>query len=147
MAINIELAERVLDAIARHPERHNQYTWRSPSETLPPRCKTTMCIGGWAGFLEGGVWVSDDPENDFFGEFLPTPADHPNIVHEYDGLRWVPPEDRAQRVLNLTNDQANPLFYNCDNEEALAYLRELIAEAKSVEAMTANPMPVEEPAF
>lgn len=144
MAINIELAEQVLDAVAREPERHDQTTWRNRYA-----CGTTMCIGGWAVLKAGGKFVSDDPDNDYFAEVVPEPGDDLAVINEDDGVRWVDVEDRARRVLNLDIETAHSLFYGFgdDNAGALTCLRELVEIAKSVEAAKADPPSPDEPVF
>lgn len=47
--INVELARKVRDQIADHPETYDQSTWAMETD-----CGTTYCVAGWALALSPG---------------------------------------------------------------------------------------------
>lgn len=128
MLKNIELAERILEQVTEHPETHDQEHYGYQG------CGTTHCIAGWAVVLtpevelnwESGllhsVWLPED--------------------------RWMTPFEAGQELLALELEEAQKLFLGVDpydkgdedekldgggtNAAAVAYLRELIADARAV---------------
>lgn len=108
---NVPLLRQTLAYIEAHPEEWNQTTWR---------CGTSACFAGHAAILDGGAWAdeesacvtarADDLPDDVFGAAI--------------ALR-VLVEDRAQRILGLTDRQADYLF---DAHNGLNDLRRQVAE-------------------
>lgn len=104
--MNIELAERVRGLIRKYPERHDQETWASEGDLNPIKhCGTSACIAGWVAAAKGFT-LNDLTEAGHDVEYF------------------------ARDALGITSEQANALFYNFNNREALGYFDELIAEAK-----------------
>lgn len=134
MPLNIELAERVLAKIAEYPDHHNQDSWRASVPEVGG-CGTTMCIAGWAGYLAGGKWASDDYDHDLFDDFLAEPDDPESHVDEWTEsgktIRYVSAEDRGRRVLGLSGERADQLFWCSSDERAVAMLRRSIRSAKA----------------
>lgn len=100
---NVPLLRKTLEHIEHHPKEWNQAEWR---------CGSGMCFAGWACTFDGGQWAFDaanpgvqgvqdlliaEPED---AAFAWTVADR-SVVHT---------EERAIRVLGLTDDQADALF-------------------------------------
>ena len=104
------MAREIADFIKSHPERHDQSSWvyvldanegapgAEYAEALkqPDLCNSTMCVAGTALFLEHGTEV-------FKKEW--------QMGHDF--------EDEGASLLGLTYEEANYLFYDTNNEEAL----------------------------
>lgn len=137
MALNIELAEQVLEQITTHPETHNQGHYRHVN------CNTTMCIAGWAADLAGGEWITAG--NGQATSRLVAEPDDPRS-HRFDFAIWerdddepknvtaVSAHDRGQRVLGLTTKRADQLFEDQPNAAAIEMLRRTIRSAKAYRA-------------
>jgi hypothetical protein len=154
MTLNIPLAEKVLQRITSEPVRHDQDVWRRPTGDVPAGvpvadCDTAMCIAGWAGELAGGKWSSSIPyliPGLLFDSFEPEPDDPQEHVSTFtsdpldggDGetVRYVRPGARGQRVLGLTVREADFLFAETSDEEAVETLMRWIAEAKRGDELT-----------
>lgn len=111
--MNVELAEKVLAKIEAHPETLNMSDWAARDDV----CGTTLCIAGHA-MIESGEY---------------TLIDHPVYgvdIAPVDGRRWTGYEDEGRRLLGISDEDAQVLFYDVDNEDAVAMLRNLIDAAK-----------------
>lgn len=113
MKPNVELLERTLEYVIAHPDEHDQNTWRSVLS-----CGTTMCFAGHAATLAGGSWVTI--EDHWYG-LIPEADDE--YQWAYHGVPYVLVRKRAQRVLGLTDEQANALFLRADD---LAKVKEVV---------------------
>lgn len=113
--MNRELMIRVRDQITQHPETHDQAHWgrRGPS------CGTTRCIAGWA--VHFGLPESDQNWED---ELLGGGA---QLESAFDVERDI--ELVAADLLGISYNQADKLFFEWDNVEALALLDEYIEAA------------------
>lgn len=138
---NVELMKLVLKQVEAEPTRHDQTGYRYYDEN---RCETTLCLAGWAAQLAGGRWVLpdgpilEDPDavagsDELYAE----PEDDPEVVdrYTYDGrvIHVVEAHERAKRVLGLTDDETNYLFFNMSEKNVIARLRGMIREAEDVE--------------
>ena len=117
-----ETIQWVLDAIKANPQLHHQEQWEQPTE-----CGTAMCVAGWAAFAHSDVldahirttfgtgdtggWVSDVKKAEF---------------------RWHSIPRVARQVMELGFEDSNYLFYDCNNEEAVAAL-EILAVGGTVD--------------
>jgi len=101
------LAWAVLHHIERFPELWNQGTWH---------CGTQFCFAGHVANFTGARWVEDDEECVAW-----EPGDDPD--EEWTGVTHC--GDRAQRLLGLTNDRADFLFYA---RNKLPTLRKLVTK-------------------
>jgi len=103
-------ADAVVEYIKAHPERHNQSNWAEildeqiedmidePGGNVNdiPMCKTTMCVAGTAAWQKHG--------NVIFTQ---------NWQDRHDWMK------EGMALLGLSYAEANYLFYDTDNEEAL----------------------------
>lgn len=113
MAPNIPLLRRTLDHIRAHPEEWRQGYWR---------CGTTMCFAGHAAFLAGGEWFH--PEDPMCSYMVAQPGE---VTYLRGAVRV---EDRARRVLGLTEGQADELFAGINTlGEIETLIDEICAEA------------------
>lgn len=113
---NVELLRATLRHIIRHPEEWAQEDWRS--------CQTAGCFAFHAAVLSGEPfeWLSKMSRIDPW--LVRNSADTKG--RDWGGLHeGVHVMDRAQRVLGLTDGQAETLF--CANN-SLDYLRYLVGE-------------------
>lgn len=94
---NVRLLQATLAQIEAHPETWNQ--------SIPARgdCGTTYCAAGWAVTLDGCRWA--DPTT---LAMLRARRDDPPEHISPNGL--VACEDRAQRILRLSDREARRLF-------------------------------------
>lgn len=109
---NVALLRQTLAYIEAHPEEWNQAHWH---------CGTAACFAGRAALLAGGNWVNDKSSC-----VVVAPDDPPSDVFMVRGGEGhVLVEDRAKRVLGLTEEQADRLFAGGNN---LDDLRSRVAE-------------------
>lgn len=114
---NVALLNQTLAYIEAHPQEWDQTTWH---------CGTTACFAGHAALLDGAEWA---PANVPIGELVLARDDDPDLnVLVLDGTPSVFVDDRAQRILGLTEYQATELFSGCNS---LDDLRTLVAEFTS----------------
>lgn len=115
MRPNIELLRRTLDHIKANPQEWDQHVYRE----IKPDCGTAMCFAGWTAELAGGKWKDTDG---YLSDILEAvPEDYVKDVHE--GL--VDAHARAQRLLGLTDEEAEDLFHPSNN---LAYIEQAVNE-------------------
>lgn len=134
---NVQRLNGMLDHIRRFPRQHKQDIWR---------CRTAMCAAGHS-LMEAGVdnWIAPIRDNETLEErmFFERWADALSPLPEEEGtgdvcelgdIRYVRAADRAQRILGLTNEQAEELF-DADNslKDLERIVREIITEAASQE--------------
>jgi hypothetical protein len=114
---NYPLLRKTLEHIEAHPEEHDQGTWG-----LETQCGTTMCFAGQAVVLDGlsPIWTN----------LIQGPADERQMISVVmkDGtLHSV--YDGAQRILGLSNGEAEALFMDCMTlEDVRVLVAELLAE-------------------
>jgi hypothetical protein len=89
---NLDLLDRVMDHIDRHPEEWNQENWF---------CGTAACFAGHAVLMDGWEVVHEDG----------------GMIEK--GGEQSPVELVAQRLLDLTDDQMNRLFIGCNTLDDL----------------------------
>ncbi|AMS02634.1 hypothetical protein BJD55_gp132 [Gordonia phage Yvonnetastic] len=106
MALNVELAERILEQVTKHPEHHDQGIWGTKDD-----CGTNLCIAGWALVLSGqDAW---DPAG-ITGALILRPKGGGSV------------RQTAQELLGLGYYAANRLFLESTEVEAVDYLERLI---------------------
>lgn len=105
MTINVELLERVKTHILEEPRRLLMQGWMLASKEAP--CGTVGCIAGWSLALEKGVKIADER----------------GLVYR-NGRRVADPHGAGMKVLGLTEDQADDLFYvvNWPNDMSRRYV-------------------------
>lgn len=129
---NVELAQKVLNKVRKHPERHNQADFiampggphkfynEDGTENIATitvadfkktACGTTGCLAGWAAALTAPAGTVLDPI-------------WSNLIFP-DGTK-ADVEMYAIKALGITVGQANALFYCYDNETAIKRLEYLI---------------------
>lgn len=112
---NAVLLRRTLDWIEKHPEEHDQTTWR---------CKTGMCFAGHAVTLAGGRWAFNAASDPNRAAYLhAVQGDDPHQVRFIGGHRVIKARDRAQRILGLSDERADDLF---DASNCRVDLREMV---------------------
>lgn len=133
---NADLARQVLTYIREHPEQHEQATYVEPTresglamhadaedvlkvaEGVKPtegqyQCMTTACIAGWAVLLAG-------PKA--------TRAAYAKITR--DDKNNEPWFETGRRLLGMTRAEAQAVFLEFEEEEALERLRKMIETAE-----------------
>jgi hypothetical protein len=113
--INVPLLKQTLAHIEANPEDWYQRTWR---------CKSGMCFAGWAADLAGGEWYAG-PEDTYAHELIAEPDEPNSFTLSHSGALVVHAEDRATRLLGLTDEQSATLFYE---DNTLADLRRIVAD-------------------
>lgn len=102
----MELAEKILEQIDRHPESHEQAHWGEKTE-----CGTSACICGWAALIN----------EDAHYEPLFAGSTHDILVlNSGAGDDWI---NYGAKVLGLSVMDADRLFMNTNNEEAKEALK------------------------
>lgn len=100
---NLKLISDVLNNIKENPDHHWQAEWGVKTE-----CGTTHCVAGWACEMSGhplawdGLCASD---------------------YTVSGLH-VPV--LAQELMGLTDDEANRLFFETNEQEAVELLEKIL---------------------
>jgi len=122
--LNVPLAEAVLKQITEHPEQHDQASFG----VRRADCGTTYCIAGWAIALSPDV-VEYDWHDSWRG-----PYEAMSSVRFRDGRPRVDgwrsePFAAGRELLGLSGEDADWLFLDCGETEAVDYLRHLIATA------------------
>jgi hypothetical protein len=125
--LNLPLAEAVLEQITTHPETHDQGNFG----VRRPDCGTTYCIAGWA--------IALSPDVDHGWRPGPSGTFDEMAMVEFLDRRRLPgwrsaPFEAGRELLGLSERAADWLFLECDETEAVDYLRELIAAARQVTA-------------
>lgn len=94
--INVDLLMRVIEQIEEEPRRLYMHGWGSrvdANEEGNPPCGTVGCIAGWASLLNG-AHIKED-KHGFYNE-------HGEAI---------PVGQHAADILNITDYEANRLFY------------------------------------
>lgn len=115
-----ELLESAWFQIKDDPDSYCQRAWRRAQGPGPVnKCGTAFCFAGWAVELNGDAkWVSDDPLKKGFQVLAPVKDDPGTDVLLYNRLfangelpfLGVRPQDRAQRLLNISKADADYIF-------------------------------------
>ena len=100
---NYELFEKILNHIDEHPQSFNMMTWCQTDE-----CGTTRCIAGLACYLPN----TNIP--DFRTCSVSSMSD------------WY--FSTARRLLNISITEAEILFYNIEEEDAVGTLEEIVSD-------------------
>lgn len=98
------------------------------------RCKSGMCLAGWAAQLAGGQWAFPI-KHDYADMLLATDDDNPEDIEQEEGLRVVDAHSRAARLMGLDDYQACE-FFSAGND--LDYIRALRAELASGELVSVD---------
>ncbi|AXH69202.1 hypothetical protein SEA_RYADEL_105 [Mycobacterium phage Ryadel] len=112
----LEMAKIVLDWAEKHPGHHDQNSWGYRGDT---ECGTTMCIAGTACVVDPNTevrWFSLSMRN---------------MVKVRGARTTTAIEIRAADLLGLDEEQAEHLFFDTNNKEALDFLRWHIAALES----------------
>lgn len=127
--MNTELAMEALASAKANPDRFDMGTWfggprggsrgAEVTEDHMPPCGTTACLAGWVAFHQGPVGSR------IAGTIVTVP----------DAERSVDIEIYARDALDITQDQANVLFYlnNVGEVEAALHYLANHPEAESVD--------------
>lgn len=114
--MNVELANKVIEAIRKNPEHHDQGSWINNSadvaEDRKPACGTKMCFAGWAAFLSAPVGTQME------GTFMYFPNGRQAHVWDY-----------AQAQLEIDEYQSDPLFLGANNVNELEVLVNELADS------------------
>lgn len=125
---NVQLLTQVRDLIKTEPEKLDMASWGLVKEieglehgdTVKVDCGTTACIAGWAVQLAGDKFLVRGFNTSAGGGYFVSDSVAKNG-------RVCNIEDRAQKLLGLTEDEANELFINTPNGDAVDVLDQLIA--------------------
>lgn len=107
--MNITLAQRVLDQIDAHPELHSQSSFKSNTE-----CGTRHCIAGWTLELADTHYHWESWQCDAVRE---------------DG-KEVEIDTEAAELLGIPPEEAYQLFYDFEDEHAIATFRKMVQDAR-----------------
>lgn len=120
----LALAQLVETQIRLHPESHDQNIWHEPTP-----CGTQACIAGWTAALAPGATI-----------IRPTDSYLSVSVNggEAEPIDWF-----ASRALGLAGDEVDWLFFDYDDESALAKLQSYIADGITYLAELDCPRPAE----
>ena len=112
-----DLGQLVLDVIRANPEQHDQTSW-----AVRYRKSARYDIAGWAVVMSelSLCWISDD-DGIAFAECLS------------DG-RFV--NEVARGLLGLSASEADQLFLQCNETEAVSMLQDLVTAARGEEVTT-----------
>ena len=101
---NVDLLRRTLAHIEANPEIWNQEDYR---------CGSGLCFAGWAAQLAGGRWYTADPNHRLAQFLVSEPADGNSELRgrEFFGVRVSTVHPRAQRLLDLDDEDAEALFH------------------------------------
>lgn len=117
MALNVELAKRVLEQVEEHPETHSQAFFQSPL------CGTQHCIAGWAIAL-------GEPDYDWNTNYLQAEGefeDNPNNP-EAVALSLLVTGPKSVRNARLEHRLRRLFYHISSNAEAVHELKNLIEE-------------------
>lgn len=111
-----DLNRIILQQVTENPETHDQGIWD---------CGTRKCVAGWACHFsripirDGVVPASEVPEwlALKLGEMT---------VNVYDEPPAYRVKDVAQELLGIGSEDAEELFYDASNEEAVRFLEKLV---------------------
>lgn len=115
--LNVELAEKVLSHIEGDPDSHYQGSWIND-------CGTTACIAGHA-MLASGEYIRELDEN---GKYA-------RLIHRVT-RQQSEPLIAAKDLLGLDGFQAQSIFMEMEEDQAIAKLRYLVDEAKRAQHHT-----------
>ena len=101
------IIDKILAQVLMFPETHDQDMFMDTAA----QCGTTFCVAGWA------VHFSDEYEIIETGN-----TGYPVRKRDHVELLW---SESGQDILGITEDQANHLFFETNNEEAISYLKDL----------------------
>jgi hypothetical protein len=110
--MNIELAEKVREAIFMDPESHDQGEYGRITD-----CGTIACIAGHT-LLQDGYTVKLTKDN--YTQY--SRPDGSAVGFEFE---------EARELLGLTSEEAQALFYCMNNEEAIDMLEGYIKDARN----------------
>lgn len=114
--INIEMFKRIENIIIANPEMHSQLEYEYEDS-----CGTTRCIAGWAIHL----WGQDNGRTGSLWQ----------IRHAWSGGRLSSSHEAGQRILGLTPQEADELFYCMDNERALEMVQQYARGLRNLRAV------------
>lgn len=101
--LNTRLFQEVYDQIVAHPELHEQVDFEGNS-----RCGATRCVASWA------ILIDAHDKGETITSFRHSAA------YRDSGLSASP---FARRLLGITYEEANHLFYQVSNEEAVGIVK------------------------
>lgn len=141
---NIELLTKIRDLVKLAPQKLDMDYWSAiPFDVVElddgsqarVSCGTTQCIAGWAVQLQGYQFLVG-PGNSDDGVY------YPESCLAEDG-RVVDIFDAARQLLGLTECEADLLFINVENSEAIDALNLFIA-GKSLDEIRDGLFPAED---
>lgn len=125
-----ELTEKVKRKILERPENWDQRNWiqkiefTRPAEERDEICGTALCTAGWA-VIEAGVAKVELRQQTLWG----VTEEYVTLVDRVTGASLFP-QEVAQELLGLSDDQANEIFFATDvmiPEEMCALIDAVIA--------------------
>lgn len=109
--LNTKLFGQILDVIEKHPEHHDQNDFENPRA----ECGTTRCVAGWAIFID----ATNRGEN------------ITSYIQASSMPFGVAPSTVAGRLLGITPQEREELFYRVDNSGAVDLVRRYAAGKRS----------------
>ena len=103
MIIDVVLLRKVMEHITAHPDEHDQDVW-----AIEAPCGTVACIAGHTVIMSGLTFRVDPPDD--------YERTHYGAVRSAEVVAETGEEVdvAAQRLLGLTDDEANALFLDAD---------------------------------
>lgn len=141
MKRNIELLTKVRDLVKNEPAKLDMSLWGAVSADLVEfnggykarvSCGTTACVAGWAVQLAGDKLLIDEDHYDDDYPKLGSEDEYEKVFTVGQSVakngRILDIEERARKLLGLTEDETNVLFFAPDGSDgALDLLNTLIA--------------------
>lgn len=126
LAVGKDTAQWVLDVIRVKPELHRQDIWWS-GETADDfySCGTPHCVAGWAAFAHQDILQQE------IEHFMPSN----NTVR---GALMDAIPDAALLALEITQDDAERLFWKTSNDQAL-HAMEYLAKGEAIDWAAVSP--------
>lgn len=122
----LPLLKYILDGIESGELNHRQDKWGyapMDDERQPELCNSAYCVAGWAAKLTGASFqFYRSTEGDYY---------FATLVHTPDG-QYEKVSDYARQVLQLTDDDADVLFWWHNSYEQLRMFEKLLDEGISL---------------
>lgn len=107
-AQRLELWRKIDAQLVNEPESHDQSDFESGDDD----CGTSRCVAGWAVYFFSGRDVSIYQSKRILEK------------QHYPGEGFVHTATMGQHILGLSQENADWLFYDTDNDEAAAFVAE-----------------------
>jgi len=128
------IAKKVYDEITTHPELHDQGAFVKSGSPDVAVCDSPKCVAGWAVHFSKSYDIKFQPYE------YPNAPEHSgywlawNIAEE----KHMDFDDAAADVLGLDDKQADRLFYESNDAEAVAEVEELVRAEEQLDEVSSK---------